>query len=128
MFQMANVGPMFGQAHHFCLYAQEKIPYAIDRYTRETRRLFRVLDQRLGQTEYLADEYSIADIATFPWIRAHKSLGVELSEFPHVARWYDAIDERPAVQRGLAIPPRVERPMDDEAKEWLFGKKQYEQR
>lgn len=127
-FQVANVGPMFGQAHHFLAYANEKIPYAIDRYTREAKRLFRVLDKRLGQTEYLADEYSIADIATFPWIRVHKSLGIELRDYPHVARWYHAIDERPAVQRGLAIPPRSDRPMDDEAKEWLFGKKQHEQR
>jgi GST-like protein len=129
MFQMASIGPMLGQAHHFRAYAPEKIPYAIDRYTNEARRLYGVLDRRLAQVEYLAGEYSIADIAIYPWLRAPDRQGVELGEYPHVARWRDAVAARPAVVRGLAVP-KVDAPgeMDAAAKEILFGKTQYERR
>jgi GST-like protein len=130
MFQMSSIGPMLGQAQHFRAYAPEKIPYAIDRYTNEALRLYGVLDRRLSQVEYLAGEYSIADIATFPWLRSAKRQGIELSEFPHVARWYEAIGARPAVVRGLAVPPSEGPPsdLDAAARENLFGKTQYERR
>ena len=104
MFQMGGVGPMFGQAHHFLRAAPEQVPYGIKRYTDETRRLYGVLDKRLAQTAYLADEYSIADIATFPWIARHEWHKVDLAEFPNVSRWYDTINRRPAVVRGMAVP------------------------
>lgn len=105
MWQMGGWGPMLGQAHHFRRFAPEKIPYAIERYSNETRRLYGVLDKRLGEAEYLAGkDYSIADIATFPWAARHEWQGVALAEFPHVKRWYDAIAARPPVQRGMAVP------------------------
>ena len=104
MFQMGGVGPMFGQTHHFLRYAPEKVDYAIGRYTRETTRLYGVLNARLGQHEYLADEYSIADIATFPWVARHEWHDVALASYPHVLRWFKAIANRPAVQRGMAVP------------------------
>jgi GSH-dependent disulfide-bond oxidoreductase len=104
MFQMGGVGPMFGQAHHFLRAAPEPVPYGIERYTKETRRLYGVLDRRLGEAAYLAGEYSIADIATFPWVARHEWHKVELAEFPNVARWYAAIGARPAVARGMRVP------------------------
>lgn len=104
MFQMGGVGPMFGQTHHFLRYAPEKVDYAIGRYTRETTRLYGVLNARLGQHEYLADEYSIADIATFPWVARHEWHEVALATYPNVLRWFKAIANRPAVQRGMAVP------------------------
>jgi GST-like protein len=129
MFQMAGVGPMLGQAHHFRNYAPEKIPYAVDRYTNEAKRLYGVLDKRLGEAEFLAGEYSIADIATYPWLRAPDRQGVAIAEFPNVARWCAAIEARPAVVRGLAVPPAAPpAPMDDKAREALFGKTQYTRR
>jgi GST-like protein len=103
MFQMGGVGPMLGQAHHFRRYAPEQIPYAIERYTREAARLYGVIDRRLAEVEYLAGEYSIADIATFPWIRPHRWQGQELDGFANLRRWYDSIKARPAVQEGLAV-------------------------
>lgn len=104
MFQMGGVGPMLGQAHHFRKYAPEKIEYAIDRYTKEARRIYTVIDRRLAEAEYLAGgEYSIADMATYPWLRAHKWQGQDLADFPHLQRWYAAVRARPAVQRGLAV-------------------------
>ena len=103
MFQMAHVGPMLGQAHHFRRYAPESIPYAIDRYTREARRIYDVLDRRLRVGPWLAGDYSLADMAVFPWIRPHKWQGQTLDEFPSLRRWYDAVAARPAVQRGLAV-------------------------
>ena len=127
MFQMSSVGPMLGQANHFKTYAPEKIPYAIDRYTREAMRLIHVLDQRLGEVEYLAGEYSMADIATFPWIRSYRET-VEAAEQKHVVRWLDAIAARPAVVRGLAVPPRDDKPLDARAREVLFGATQYQRR
>jgi GST-like protein len=105
MFQMGGVGPMFGQAHHFLRFAQDKIPYAMQRYGNETRRLYAVLEQRLTDHEYLAaGEYTIADIATFPWVARHAWHEVDLSDFPHVKRWFDAIGARAAVQRGMRVP------------------------
>jgi GST-like protein len=104
MFQMGGVGPMFGQVHHFLRAAKQPVPYAIDRFVNEKDRLYRVLNQRLGAAEYLADEYSIADIATYPWVARHEWHRTELGDFPNVKRWYDAISARPAVQRGMAVP------------------------
>jgi GSH-dependent disulfide-bond oxidoreductase len=104
MFQMGGVGPMFGQAHHFLRAAPEPVPYGIERYTKETRRLYGVMDKRLGEVAYLAGEYSIADVATYPWVARHEWHKVALPEFPNVARWYDAIGARPAVARGMRVP------------------------
>ena len=102
MFQMGGVGPMLGQAHHFRHYAKEHHPYSIDRYTLESARLYGVMDRRLEQTTYLADDnYSIADIATFPWIRRHQRHGQKFEDFPHVRRWFDSISVRPGVIEGL---------------------------
>jgi GSH-dependent disulfide-bond oxidoreductase len=104
MFQMGGVGPMFGQTHHFLRFAPEPLPYAIKRYTTETARLYAVLDKRLSEAEYLADEFSIADMATFPWVARHEWQKIDLSAYPHVQRWYEAIGARPAVQRGMSVP------------------------
>ncbi len=104
MFQMGGVGPMFGQVHHFLRAAPEPVPYAIDRYGKETRRLYGVLDARLGKEAYLAGEYSIADIATFPWVARHEWHKVALGDFPSVERWYRTISARPAVARGMQVP------------------------
>jgi GST-like protein len=104
MFQMGGVGPMFGQAHHFLRAAKEPVPYAIERYTTETRRLYGVLDLHLAGHEHLAGEYSIADIATFPWIARYEWHQTRLEDFPHVKRWFDALSARPAVQRGMKVP------------------------
>ena len=104
MWQMGGWGPMLGQANHFRRFAPEQIPYAIDRYTNETRRLYAVLDKRLSEVAYMAGDYSIADIATFPWAARHEWQGIELGDFPHLKRWYDAVAARPAVARGMAVP------------------------
>jgi GST-like protein len=104
MFQMGHVGPMMGQCHHFRRFAPEQIPYAVDRYTNETRRLYGVIDKRATDHEYLAGDYSIADIATFPWIARHEWQGIELEEFPNLKRWYDAIWARPPVRKGYEVP------------------------
>ena len=104
MFQMGGVGPMQGQANVFFRYAPEKIPFAIDRYQKETRRLYEVLDRRLGEAEYLAGEYGIADMATWPWVTLHGWAGVALDGLDHVQRWMKQVGERPAVVRGRAIP------------------------
>ena len=105
MFQMGGVGPMFGQTHHFLRAAKEPVPYAIERYTKETRRLYGVLNERLKDRAYLADEYSIADIATYPWVSRYEWHKVDLNDFPNVKRWFDAISARPAVQKGMNVPP-----------------------
>ena len=133
MFQMASVGPMLGQAHHFRRYAPEKIEYAVDRYTNEARRIYGVIDKRVGEVPYLAGEYSIADMATYPWLRTHNWQGQDLNDFPNLKRWYDSIEARPAVQRGLAVmKDEVERardqPPDKSSWDILFGKKQFERR
>jgi GST-like protein len=105
MFQMGGVGPMFGQANYFSR-LEEKVPYAIERFQKEARRLYNVLDQELGRKDYLAGDYSIADIATYPWVWRHEMHRVKLAEYPNVKRWYDAISGRPAVQNGMEIPKR----------------------
>ena len=104
MFQMGGVGPMFGQAHHFLRSAPEQVPYGIKRYSDETRRLYGVLQKRLGEAEFLAGEYSFADIATYPWVARYEWHKVELADFPAVKRWFDSIGKRPAVARGMAVP------------------------
>jgi GST-like protein len=130
MFQMGGVGPMFGQAHHFIRFAPEKVPYGIERYSKETRRLYGVMDRRLGEAAYLAGDYSIADIATYPWVARHEYHEVKLEDFPNVKRWFDAIDARPAVVKGLKLLEDRRRvgPMDDKQKEVLFGATQYQKR
>ncbi len=130
MFQMGGIGPLLGQAHHFRAYAPEKIPYAIDRYTNEANRLYNVLDVRLRDHEYLADEYSIADIATFPWLRSYERQGVDLDDYPNVKRWFEIIAQRPAVKRGVEVLADRRRagPITDEQREVMFGAKQYQRR
>ena len=103
MFQMGGVGPMFGQAHHFLRQVKDN-PYGAERYTKETRRLYGVMNARLGLVPYLAGEYSIADIATYPWVSRYEWHQVDLAEFSNVKRWFDAISARPAVQRGMKVP------------------------
>jgi len=128
-FQVANVGPMFGQCGHFLGYAPRKIRYAMDRYRNETLRLYGVMDKRLANHEYLAGSYSIADMATWPWVRVRWLHKIELDEFPNVARWYAAIGERPAVQRGIAVLDQREKigNPDEKAREALFGRSQLTQ-
>jgi len=104
MFQMASVGPMFGQCHHFLRAAKEQIPYGIERYTREKDRLYGVLNKRLGEQAFLAGDYSIADIATYPWVSRHEWHKTDLAQYPNVKRWFDQISARPAVQRGMLVP------------------------
>ncbi len=113
MFQMGGVGPMMGQANVFFRYFPEKIQAAIDRYQKESRRLFEVLDARLGESEWLADDYSIADIANWCWVRTYKWSGVPVDGLPNLRRWLDAMKERPACQRGVEIPIKI--PNLDEA-------------
>ena len=104
MFQMGGIGPIFGQVHHFLRSAKEQVPYAIERFTKENRRLYGVLDTRLNEAPFLAEEYSIADIATYPWVLRHEWQKVDLAEYPNVKRWFDTISARPAVQRGIRVP------------------------
>jgi GST-like protein len=105
MFQMGHVGPMYGQVHHFVRAAKVEVPYAIERYVKEKDRLYGVLDRRLGEAPFLAgDEYTIADIATYPWVARHEWHKTDLAIYPNVKRWFDAIGARPAVQRGMAVP------------------------
>jgi GST-like protein len=131
MWQMGGVGPMFGQANHFRRYAKDQIPYAIERYTNEANRLTRVLDKRLAEARYLAgDEYSIADIAVYPWMRGAESRGIDMTEYPHARRWFEEIGARPAVRRGVQVlaaqnPPRE---LDDKARDVMFGKTQFQRR
>lgn len=127
MWQMGGLGPMFGQAQHFCTYATEKYPYSMERYSKEASRLCEVMDWHLGQREYLADEYSIADIACFPWVRVHKMAHVSIEAFPHLARWYGAIRNRPAVDRGLGVlrDQLTGVPRTKEAHDIMFGETQF---
>jgi GST-like protein len=129
-FQVANVGPMFGQCGHFLGYAPRKIPYAIDRYRNETLRLYGVMDRRLQSVEYLAGQYSIADMATWPWVRVRWLHRIDLAEFPNVQRWYEAIGSRPAVQRALEVLAQREKigNPDAKAREALFGRSQLTQK
>ena len=124
MWQMGGLGPMAGQNGHFLLYAPEKLPYAIERYAKEVDRLYGVLDAQLGRTQaFVAGrEYSIADMAIFPWVRTHKAQQVNLDKFSHVKRWYDALFERPAVKRGLDVGKELRAArLTDEARKVLFG-------
>jgi len=124
MWQMGGLGPMAGQNGHFLLYAPEKIPYALERYAKEVNRLYGVLDAQLARTRhYVAGgEYTIADMAIFPWIRTHKAQQITLSEFPQLERWYNMLFERPGATRGLALGKELRLPnMDDEARSALFG-------
>ncbi len=125
-FQIANVGPMFGQCGHFLGYAPRKIPYAIERYRNETLRLYGVMDRRLRRARFLAGDYSIADIATWPWVRVRWLHRIDLEDFPRVRRWYEAIEQRPAVQRGVALledKMKIGNP-DRKARAALFGRRQ----
>jgi GST-like protein len=131
MWQMGGLGPMLGQAHHFRQYAPEQIPYAVERYTNEARRLYSVADRRLGETRFLAgDDYTIADIASFPWTRSHRRQGVEFADYPNVERWFGEIAARPAVQRGVEVlaDRRATGKLDDKARDILFGATQYQRR
>ena len=122
MFQMGGLGPMLGQAHHFRIYAPEKVEYAIKRYTNEAQRLYGVMDRRLAEVPYFAGEYSIADMSIYPWTRSHANQGVDLATFPNVARWYEAIGARPAVQRALQVLADRRRPqLTDKDRANLFG-------
>jgi GSH-dependent disulfide-bond oxidoreductase len=129
MFQMAGVGPMFGQRGHFMRAAPEKLPYAIERYTNESRRLLNVIEKQLGESDYLAGDYSIADMATYPWVVGTTHEPEQLESRPKFKRWLEAIGARPAVKRGVAVmadlPPE---PLDDEARSILYGNKQFERR
>ena len=127
MFQMGSIGPLLGQTHHFRVYAPEPIPYAVDRYTNEAARLYRVMDRRLAESEYLADEYSIADIACFPWLRRPERQGQRREDFPNLQRWFETLAARPAVQRGCEVLAEHQRtgPISAEARENLFGAAQY---
>ena len=130
MFQMGGVGPMLGQTHHFRLYAPEKLPYAIDRYTNETKRLYGVMDRQLTKSEFIAcGEYTIADIAIFPWLRNWANQGIDWVDYPHLKKWFDLIAARPAVQRGVEVLADLRKPLtDDKSRDILFGKTQYEKR
>jgi GSH-dependent disulfide-bond oxidoreductase len=125
MFQMGHVGPMLGQAHHFRGYAPEKVPYAIERYTDEAARLYGVMDRRLAEATYFAgDEYTIADMAIFPWLTSHERQGQDLDDYPNVKRWYETIESRPAVAHALGVGQDLRRSldeMDDDTRKSLFG-------
>jgi len=130
MFQMGGVGPMLGQAHHFRIYAPEKVPYAIERYTNEARRLYGVMNRRLANSPFIGGtEYSIADIAIFPWLRSWKNQGIDWNDFPHLHRWFNEIAARPAVVRGVEVLANLRKPqLDDKARETLYGRTQYQAR
>jgi GST-like protein len=121
--QMGGLGPMTGQNHHFTQYAPEKIPYAIERYTKETARLYAVLNKRLADREFMAGDYSIADMASYPWIVPHEKQGQNLDDFPNLKRWFAAIRERPATQRAYALAKQINPApvVNEEAKRILFG-------
>jgi GSH-dependent disulfide-bond oxidoreductase len=131
MFQMGGVGPMLGQAHHFNVYAPERIAYAMDRYSKEANRLYGVLDRRLAESEFIGGgAYSIADIAVMPWLRSFRNQNVDMDAYPHVKRWFDAMNARPAVQRGLAVLSDIKRPPpnDPTVQANYFGAAQYQKR
>jgi GST-like protein len=123
MWQMGGLGPMLGQHGHFALYAPEKIPYAIQRYRDEAARLYKVLDTQLGKTgSYVAGDYSIADIACFPWTMTHKAQGFTLDDYPNIKRWYAEVRARPKVQAGLAVGKFDKTPFDEQSRANMFGK------
>ncbi|MCF4166279.1 glutathione S-transferase N-terminal domain-containing protein [Zavarzinia compransoris] len=123
--QMGGLGPMAGQAHHFRQYAPEQIEYGINRYTNEVNRLYGVMNKRLADRDFLAGDYSIADMAAWPWVVPHKNQGQDLADFPNLRRWFETIEARPAVQKGFAVGKDLRKPLqdDEEAKKVLFGQK-----
>lgn len=123
MFQMGGLGPMLGQAHHFRIYAPEKIDYAVNRYTQEAKRLYGVLNEQVRQHRFIAaQQYTIADIAVFPWLRSWQNQGINWDDFPHLKDWFDRVAERPAVQRGVEVLASARKPLtDDRARQVLFG-------
>jgi GST-like protein len=127
MFQMGGVGPMLGQAHHFRIYAPEKIDYAYNRYTNEAKRLYGVMDKRLQHSKFIGgNSYSIADIAIFPWLRSWQNQGIDWEDYPHLKAWFDLISARPAVQRGVQVLADLRKPLtDNKAKDVLFGNTQF---
>jgi GST-like protein len=130
MWQMGGLGPMLGQAHHFLQYAPEKIDYAVNRYSNEANRLYGVLNKRLQGRDYVAGDYSIADMAIMPWLRYPDRQAVDIEQYPEVKRWRASLEARPAVQKGLAVLAENRRsgPISDEQREIMFGSKQYEKR
>ena len=130
MFQMGGVGPMLGQAHHFRIYAPEKIEYAINRYTNEARRLYGVMDRQLQNQPFIAGrQYTVADIAIFPWLRSWQNQGIDWADYPRLKDWFDRIAARPAVQRGVAVLADARKPLtDDKARQTLFGAVQHQKR
>jgi GST-like protein len=131
MFQMASVGPMLGQVHHFRAYAPEPIPYAIDRYTNEATRLYKVINERLADRPFIAGDYSIADMAIFPWLRPWQRQGQNLDDHPHLKRWFETLGARPAVKRGLDVMSDVRRTapvVSTEERSVMFGDRQYARR
>ncbi len=130
MFQVGGVGPMLGQAHHFRIYAPEKIDYAYDRYTNEAKRLYGVMDRQLQGRKFIAgQQYTVADVAIFPWLRSWQNQGIDWKEYPRLKEWFDRIEARPAVQRGAAVLSDARKPLtDDHARHALFGQGQYKKR
>ena len=130
MFQMGGVGPMLGQAHHFRIYAPEKIEYAVNRYTAEARRLYGVMDRQLEKRRFIAgNQYTIADIAIFPWLRSWQNQGIDWADYPNLKDWFDRISQRPAVQRGVQVLTSLRKPLtDNQARDALFGASQYTKR
>ena len=130
MFQMGGVGPMLGQAHHFRIYAPEKIDYAYNRYTNEAKRLYGVMNKQVSQHKYIAgNSYSIADIAIFPWLRSWKNQGIDWADYPALKDWFDRIEARPAVQRGVQVLADLRKPLiDNQARDVLFGQTQFKAR
>jgi len=130
MFQMSSVGPMFGQCNHFSRYAKEKIPYAIDRYVNECKRIYRVIDRQLEGREFITDEYTIADMAIYPWAKSFDWRDQDPNEVPNVKRWVEAMEERPAVQRAMEVLGSSPRsgPIDESHWENMYGETQYQDR
>jgi GSH-dependent disulfide-bond oxidoreductase len=130
MFQMGGVGPMLGQAHHFRIYAPEKIDYAYNRYTNEAKRLYGVMDKRLQSSKFIAGKtYTIADMAIYPWLRSWQNQGIDWADHPTLKKWFDGISQRPAVQKAVQVLADRRKPLtDDKAKAQLFGKDQYVKR
>lgn len=130
MFQMGGIGPMLGQAHHFRIYAPEKVDYAINRYTNEAKRLYGVMNEQLANHDYIAGtEYSIADIAIFPWLRSWQNQGIDWADYPQLKAWFDTISERPAVKKGVEVLADLRKPITGQKeREILFGSTQYQKR
>ncbi len=130
MFQMGGIGPMLGQAHHFRIYAPEKIDYAIQRYTNEAKRLYGVMDRQLATSKFIAcNQYTLADVAIFPWLRSWENQGIDWVDYPHLKKWFDLVSERPAVQRGVNVLADMRKPLTgDRERDVLFGKTQFQKR